>query len=141
MTEVGKVPGRRWRATTSTQLLVISGVAHRWRLIAASPGLGQHRYEVYAVAFSPDGKALATASEDRTARLWDAATLKPLGTTPKHQGWVQAVAFSLDGKALATASRARESHWNSEPTQGANPYYHCGWGLTDEVAKATHETS
>ena len=39
---------------------------------------------VRAVAFSPDGTKIATASWDRTARLWDAATGKPLGTPMKH---------------------------------------------------------
>jgi WD40 repeat protein len=57
-----------------------------------------------AVAFSPDGKTVLTGSADKEARLWDAATGRPLGTPMAHQGMVVAVAFSPDGKTVLTAS-------------------------------------
>ena len=59
------------------------------------------------MAFSPDGTKIATASWDKTARLWDAATGKPLGAPMKHDGIVLAVAFSPDGTKIATASATR----------------------------------
>ena len=40
------------------------------------------------MAFSPDGKTVITGSSDKTARLWDAATGRPLGPTLTHQGTV-----------------------------------------------------
>ncbi|GII90485.1 hypothetical protein Ssi02_07160 [Sinosporangium siamense] len=55
-----------------------------------------------SMAFSPDGHTLAGASADETARLWDLATRRPIGTPPAgHAGSVNSVAFSRDGHTLA----------------------------------------
>ncbi|MDW8224298.1 MAG: hypothetical protein RMJ82_15255 [Gemmatales bacterium] len=61
-----------------------------------------HTDWIRGVAFSPNGKLLATASDDGTARVWDAKTGEVLGKF-RHAGWVYAVAFSSDGTLLATA--------------------------------------
>ena len=57
------------------------------------------------VAFSPDGKLLATAGGDGTVRLWNPATRQPVGAPLRAVtgGGVTGVAFSPDGKLLATA--------------------------------------
>ena len=63
-----------------------------------------HRSKVNGVAFSPDGRLLATASWDETARLWDPATREHQRTLTGHDHAVTDVAFSPDGRLLATAS-------------------------------------
>lgn len=56
------------------------------------------------VAFSADGQRVATAGNDRTAIVWDAATGEKIETIEGHDGVVVGVAFSPDGSRLATAS-------------------------------------
>ena len=66
------------------------------------------------MAFSPDGKTVATGSWDKTARLWDAATGKPIGDPMAHQSLRPAVAFSPDGKTVATGSDDRTARlWDA----------------------------
>ena len=62
---------------------------------------------VSSVAFSPDGKLVASASYDRRVRLWDAVTGAALQKLEGHSSSVTSVAFSPDGKLVASASGDR----------------------------------
>jgi WD40 repeat protein/transcriptional regulator with XRE-family HTH domain len=74
-----------------------------------------HAGNVPAATFSPDGKRIATASQDKTAKIWDAATGKELLTLTGHTERVPDVAFSPDGKRLATVSWDKSAKvWDSE---------------------------
>ncbi|MGW1673352.1 WD40 repeat domain-containing protein [Streptomyces sp. NPDC002324] len=68
--------------------------------------LAGHTGPVMSMAFSPNGRFLATAGDDRTVRLWDPVTRTPVGDRlTGHAGSVYSVAFSPDGRLLATSGK------------------------------------
>ncbi len=82
----------------------------------------QHEGVVTAVAFSPKGKYLATASTDGTAQVWEAESGKKITQPLKHEDAVTAVAFSPDGKYLATASADGTAQvWEAESGKLVTP--------------------
>jgi WD40 repeat protein len=90
-----------------------------------------HTDAINAVAFSPDGKTLASGSADQTIILWDVATGKPIGQPlAGHTDWVRSVVFSPDGKTLASGSDDKTVRlWDvktgqsiGEPLTGHNNY-------------------
>lgn len=85
-----------------------AGIA--FALPQAQPATPRHRtgHEkvVSTVAYSPDGRRLASAGWDGMVKVYDPATGDVVHTLKGHNDWVEAIAFSPDGRQLASASRA-----------------------------------
>ncbi|HLO33841.1 MAG TPA: WD40 repeat domain-containing protein [Anaerolineales bacterium] len=80
--------------------------------------LNGHTAQVNSVAFSPDGKILASGSDDGTVILWEVTTKRLIGQLRGHTASARSVAFSPDGKTLVSGS---DDHtlilWNVETGQ------------------------
>ena len=89
--------------------LIACGDGHAVKIWNVSTGYELHRWTSHSgnigvVVFSPDGKTLASGSEDRTVKIWNVNTGAELKTLSGHTALVLGVAFSPDGKTLATSS-------------------------------------
>jgi len=75
-----------------------------------------HPGRVRAASFSPDGRRIVTASTfDKTARIWDVESGKPVGELMLHPGRVRAASFSPDGRRIVTASEDKTARvWDVE---------------------------
>jgi WD40 repeat protein/tetratricopeptide (TPR) repeat protein/tRNA A-37 threonylcarbamoyl transferase component Bud32 len=71
-----------------------------------------HPAGVSAVAWSPDGRTLATACWDWTTRLWDTASGKARGEPVKHGQWITGLIFGPDGRILLTIGHSKVGVWD-----------------------------
>ena len=72
-----------------------------------------HTGQAWDVAFSPDGRTLASGADDGTIKLWNLASFQEATTLHGHRGPVSAIAFSPDGKHLASAGGWAVRLWNA----------------------------
>jgi WD40 repeat protein len=100
--------------------------AQPWAILPAQGP--EDRREVYALAFSPNGKTLAVAYGDGTVRLWETATAKRRATLRGHTAKVFAVAFSPDGTLLASGSADQTVRlWAVSTARTRATFRHANW--------------
>ena len=81
-----------------------------------------HTDSVECVAFSPDGRRIATTSDDRTVKIWDAETGQEVLTLGDHTAAVTCVAFSPDGHRVVSGSLDHTARiWDATPLQSETP--------------------
>jgi WD40 repeat protein/serine/threonine protein kinase len=114
-----------WDAATGQELLALKGLAswvpqldfyrgYRARQVLEQLAVKGHTSWVWGVAFSPDGKRIVTASEDRTVRVWDARTGQEIHTLRGHTGIVWSVAYSPGGTRIVSSSDDRTARvWDA----------------------------
>ena len=84
-------------------------------LLKTLPG---HKQIISQIAFSPDGKLIASASWDNTIKLWDTKNGDLIDTLQHHQSGIRSVAFSPNSKLLVAASEDKTiSMWQITDTQ------------------------
>ncbi len=88
-----------------------------------------HTGKIRSVAWSPDGKYIASAGEDMIVQVWEAATARTFLTCAGHTEWINTVAWSPDGMHIVSASNDKTARiWNAQTGSTVLIYNgHSGW--------------
>ena len=110
---------QRFKATPQTRMRVVASLQQAFFWIRERNRLEGHEAEIASVSFSPDGSIIATASGDKTVKLWSREG-QLLQTLQGHSDAVTSVSFSPDGRTIATASRDKTTKlWIKKETCGS----------------------
>ena len=114
----GKITGNIQYSPDGKELAVASDMGiwiYDGRTGAEVALLSGHQGDVLAIAYTPNGKMLASAGRDETVRLWNPKTGESLATLTGHDGLVTGVAFAPDGKRFVSGSGdATVRLWSAE---------------------------
>ncbi|MDZ8185312.1 MAG: CHAT domain-containing protein [Nostoc sp. ChiSLP02] len=101
---IGRLLWFKGKGQIDAQSKAIAALQQAIDIVQARNRLTAHTSAVTSVVFSPDGKTIATASNDTTIKLWDLKGKELTKSPLNHSAGVTSVVFSPDGKTLASVS-------------------------------------